>query len=130
MLYLCSVQIKTNSISSSMQEHMFHVKVHSGSFDNVFSCSSIDIANFIHENPGSLDLDLQGIWISDRMFRSFCTAVPGLDPLQLRCHGTLYRNRSLLSILCINTKMSSPSSQCLFSLRLVRRVYLPSLVKL
>ena len=23
------------------------------------------IANFIYENPGSVDLDLQGIWVSD-----------------------------------------------------------------
>lgn len=75
-----------------MQEHMFHVKVHSGSFDNVFSCSSIDIANFIHENPGSLDLDLQGIWISDRMFRPFCTAILVLIHRSFavmgRCTGT------------------------------------------
>lgn len=26
----------------------------------------IDLANFIYENPGALDLDLQGMWISDR----------------------------------------------------------------
>ena len=25
-----------------------------------------DIANHIYENPGIVDLDLQGIWISDR----------------------------------------------------------------
>jgi hypothetical protein len=26
----------------------------------------LDIANYIYENPSQLDLDLQGIWISDR----------------------------------------------------------------
>jgi hypothetical protein len=28
--------------------------------------ASLDIANYIYENPKALDLNLQGIWISDR----------------------------------------------------------------
>ena len=28
----------------------------------------IDIANYIYEHPGALDLDLQGMWVSDRAY--------------------------------------------------------------
>ena len=35
------------------------------------SCVCTDIANYIYEHPGSLDLNLKGIWISDRMSTSF-----------------------------------------------------------
>lgn len=33
-------------------------------------CGLLDIANHIFENPGAVDLDLQGIWISDRQYNS------------------------------------------------------------
>ena len=28
--------------------------------------TSVDIANYIYDNPTALDLDLQGIWMADR----------------------------------------------------------------
>ena len=29
----------------------------------------LDIANYIYEHPGVIDLDLQGVWIADRKYR-------------------------------------------------------------
>jgi carboxypeptidase D len=41
-----------------------HIRLHASSFPLTFLFA--DIANYIYENPSQLDLDLQGIWISDR----------------------------------------------------------------
>jgi hypothetical protein len=84
-------------------------------------CVYVDIANYIYEHPGVLELNLQGIWIADRKCLSVLVRGVMLSTtlFQRLCRGMLSKNKSLRWILYTNTNMSFHLSKflnCVFYL--------------
>lgn len=77
---------------------------------------SLDIANYIYENPTKLDWDLQGIWIADREYLMLIFCVHVLTAPQLPFHGMWYKNKYPQWILFTSMSMYSRSSTSLGTL--------------
>ena len=94
---------------------MCHVRGHLGVVVFVSKRTAfLDIANFIYENTttSTLDLDLQGAWLSDREFFQVQTQsnTSSMASTQLPLAGTLSKKRFRPSPSSTNMNMFSPSS--------------------